>query len=569
MTTTPQQQHGLSTSFVCTFSHDNDGTVVLNDASCSFLPFCFSACRVASPRSHFCSMANHTTPLITLKNPKRETPLPEGPRETRRIVKKMPSKIAALRRRVPKSKQQKSAVRPHERTSVLRPSRTKKVSSLSEGDGGFPSAVSFRVLSVSSSGSSALLEDDAEGRWAVASPFPDTLLTAKVEMRVLPIVKHMFNHDTLQWTQESSTLCVRKPCPPLAEGGMRITYEVEEVTLDGVHERHRAMVAKRFVSHRGPNWRLLVQKGHYFKESETQCVCMAFSTHFSQALRALGATAVPPVEPVQFTFLPSYVVCVEPEHIPPPPFISSEWGQLFGEVHPPMHHEPPSMEVPESPLWFSMEPMLLGNYTKYNSNYGEVYATSARRKREPWEELQQLSSSAHAARRHMLFEAAEALSHFSLADSGGTMLVCDLQGVDTLLTDPQIHTINGQGFGLGNMGREGIQKWGIQHTCNDYCAALQLPPLDRKWLMESRNAVRNCGYFLPTAAPVLARPEYRRIQRYCDEMGSIDAVNKHFPYPYAPSDDEGKTHPAPWRPSIPAAAVTITGDTEGDKMLCG
>lgn len=38
------------------------------------------------------------------------------------------------------------------------------------------------------------------------------------------------------------------------------------------------------------------------------------------------------------------------------------------------------------------------------------------------------------------------------------MLVCDLQGVNDFFTDPQIHSEDGKGLGLGNMGLEGIDK---------------------------------------------------------------------------------------------------------------
>jgi len=36
------------------------------------------------------------------------------------------------------------------------------------------------------------------------------------------------------------------------------------------------------------------------------------------------------------------------------------------------------------------------------------------------------------------------------------MLICDIQGVGDLYTDPQIHSADGKGFGNGNMGNFGM-----------------------------------------------------------------------------------------------------------------
>jgi hypothetical protein len=42
-------------------------------------------------------------------------------------------------------------------------------------------------------------------------------------------------------------------------------------------------------------------------------------------------------------------------------------------------------------------------------------------------------------------------------------------------TDPQIHSIDGEGYGKGNMGREGIEKFLNAHKCNAICKFLNLP----------------------------------------------------------------------------------------------
>jgi hypothetical protein len=46
------------------------------------------------------------------------------------------------------------------------------------------------------------------------------------------------------------------------------------------------------------------------------------------------------------------------------------------------------------------------------------------------------------------------------------------QGVDDLLTDPQIHTRDGAGYGRGNMGLRGMGLFFASHVCNPICRQL-------------------------------------------------------------------------------------------------
>mmetsp|Transcript_9489 Transcript_9489/g.21726 ORF Transcript_9489/g.21726 Transcript_9489/m.21726 type:complete len:334 (-) Transcript_9489:41-1042(-) len=70
-----------------------------------------------------------------------------------------------------------------------------------------------------------------------------------------------------------------------------------------------------------------------------------------------------------------------------------------------------------------------------------------------------------------------AFSHFTWEASGHQLLVCDIQGVGDLYTDPQVHTANGQGFGRGNLGMTGIKAFLLRHPCNVICEYLSLPRL--------------------------------------------------------------------------------------------
>jgi hypothetical protein len=67
-----------------------------------------------------------------------------------------------------------------------------------------------------------------------------------------------------------------------------------------------------------------------------------------------------------------------------------------------------------------------------------------------------------------------AFSHFTWEASKHTLLVCDIQGVGDLYTDPQIMTASGQGYGRGNLGPNGIKAFFMRHKCNQVCEMLGL-----------------------------------------------------------------------------------------------
>ena len=56
----------------------------------------------------------------------------------------------------------------------------------------------------------------------------------------------------------------------------------------------------------------------------------------------------------------------------------------------------------------------------------------------------------------------------------GFLMIVDLQGVNGVLTDPQIHCIDYTRFGKGNLGYEGILKFFFSHKCNQFCKDLGL-----------------------------------------------------------------------------------------------
>lgn len=99
----------------------------------------------------------------------------------------------------------------------------------------------------------------------------------------------------------------------------------------------------------------------------------------------------------------------------------------------------------------AVEPYLPGEYRKFNDNQGNTEIESA---------------------------IVEAFCYFTYINSNKLMVVTDIQGVGTFYTDPQIHTFDGTGFGAGNMGPQGIERWLRGHTHNLVCEQLGLPSPD-------------------------------------------------------------------------------------------
>ena len=65
--------------------------------------------------------------------------------------------------------------------------------------------------------------------------------------------------------------------------------------------------------------------------------------------------------------------------------------------------------------------------------------------------------------------------------------MCDIQGVGDMYTDPQIHTVSGKGFGLGNLGQAGLNAFLTRHKCNSICEHLGLSLINTKdGAMETR-----------------------------------------------------------------------------------
>ncbi|CAE7467187.1 Eef2k [Symbiodinium sp. CCMP2456] len=138
--------------------------------------------------------------------------------------------------------------------------------------------------------------------------------------------------------------------------------------------------------------------------------------------------------------------------------IAKSYGDRFNSCSPPKKVdfvEASVLAVLERPGQrrdFAVEAFLDGSFTKHSSNSGFVADEVVR-------------NTPHA------------FSHYTFEASAGEQIVVDIQGVDDLYTDPQIHTAaSSASFGRGNMGIRGIALFFASHRCNSVCHQLGLTP---------------------------------------------------------------------------------------------
>ncbi|KAA1081156.1 Eukaryotic elongation factor-2 kinase [Puccinia graminis f. sp. tritici] len=139
---------------------------------------------------------------------------------------------------------------------------------------------------------------------------------------------------------------------------------------------------------------------------------------------------------------------------------------------------------------YFLEAELVGHYVKYSSNVN----------------FQPKLNSPGIDR--IISHLMSAFTHWTYIKSDGKSLICDLQGVGPILTDPQIIDVDETRWADGNNSKYGIDCFLQEHMCNELCKALKFTkPLPNKNLAQPTNPaskIQHSGAIIPA---IHKRPE--------------------------------------------------------------
>jgi len=145
----------------------------------------------------------------------------------------------------------------------------------------------------------------------------------------------------------------------------------------------------------------------------------------------------------------------------------------------------------------AVEPYLKGEYHKYTSNTGYIGVPDR--------------------------NTPQAFSHYTYHHTQGQIMVVDMQGVGDLYTDPQVHTITGQGYGLGNWGREGMATFFATHQCNSVCRYLGLGNVSS--FCDAGNTIVCTTSPKRLASDIWKRDKYSRVLQPIPDSASLEDLS--------------------------------------------
>lgn len=230
-------------------------------------------------------------------------------------------------------------------------------------------------------------------------------------------------------------------------GGMRACYKA--VVLDdgetdtsgfcddrGYFDGYVSLyVAKRYKKYKDASMKKQMRKTSYqtyFDELLTQCVAEQYAQQFNKEKIDI---------PVEFTrAYPDYPESFEISVA----FLPVSVIQLNGVMK----------------TLYNIEPFIPGHYEKFNDNFGW------KKTKDQDEETLDPKKRRRRVLSRTRSDLAQTFSHYTYCSSSGLNIVVDIQGVGSYYTDPQIHTFDGVGFGMGNLGQRGIYAFTDSHICN-------------------------------------------------------------------------------------------------------
>ena len=122
---------------------------------------------------------------------------------------------------------------------------------------------------------------------------------------------------------------------------------------------------------------------------------------------------------------------------------------------------------------YHMEAFIDGEYIKHNSNAGyvadESQAGVSRRTPQCFSHFTYVYRGRKVAENFPVdfslsaIEPKFSIITFRFIESNFKFMIVDIQGVQDIYTDPQIHTIDGKGYGEGNLGIRGIALFFLSH----------------------------------------------------------------------------------------------------------
>ena len=155
-----------------------------------------------------------------------------------------------------------------------------------------------------------------------------------------------------------------------------------------------------------------------------------------------------------------------------------------------------SLLLPDAPACHDRR-VITGEYVKHNSNSGYV---EAHRRATP-----------------------QTFSHWTFEASNGRLMVVDIQGVSDLYTDPQVHTLEGKGYGEGNLGAQGFALFFANMRS---AAPGPQVTLSRTLSLTPRTARAELH---PQSVTALAADGARKVGRYVSSLGlSPRSLPSHF-----------------------------------------
>ena len=215
-------------------------------------------------------------------------------------------------------------------------------------------------------------------------------------------------------------------------------------------------------------------------------------------------------------------------------------------------------------MLFCVEVHVDGDYTKHSNNSGFVqlgksYESAAESSEESCQTPQLPRREPTGAQpggeisstlvHHHYRSTPHAFSRFTFEASQGKLMIVDIQGVGDIYTDPQIHSVDSDAFGEGNLSVGGMALFFSTAHHDNLCKQLRLPDFalsaDEKKRIEGQRFERNSGTTTELLSGALTAVR-DLIKASADKLAarrlSVKSAYSSSPSNQAPSGSRGSDH---------------------------